>query len=159
MSSQPRESLPAGGGERDGDADGSAREQTGFLVLLIEDQPDHARLIQRVLDGTRFRLMHARDGEEGLAMALQYRPDLVLFDMGLPGIEGMQVALALRQDPSMADVRLVAVTAWDQDMLLGHSYDAYIRKPIEVGRFVQTIEDVLAAPPRRGPAAEGPSGA
>lgn len=146
--------TPSAGRTGEG-ADPAGYDPASPVVLLIEDDLDHARLIARVLAGSRFRLMHARDGEEGLAMARQHRLDIVLFDMGLPGIEGMEVALELRRDPAFNHLRFVVVSSWDQDMLRGNRFDAYIQKPIEVGKVVDTLEGVLAAAPRRG---DGDSG-
>ena len=90
-------------------------QQAAPLVLLIEDNADNARLVQRVLANSRFRLMHARDGESGQRMAMDYRPDLILLDLGLPDIEGQRVAVAIRQAPELRGVKLVAVTAWPEE--------------------------------------------
>ncbi len=117
------------------------------LVLLIEDNSDNARLVQRVLANSRFRLMHARDGESGQRMAVEYRPQLILLDLGLPDIEGQKVALFIRQAPELRTVKLVAVTAWPEEtgreMVRAYGCDGYIPKPIDVRRFIEQLEELL----------------
>ncbi len=122
-------------------------QQAAPLVLLIEDNADNARLVQRVLANSRFRLMHARDGESGQRMAMDYRPDLILLDLGLPDIEGQRVAVAIRQAPELRGVKLVAVTAWPEEtgreMVRAYGCDAYIPKPIDIRRFTEQLEEIL----------------
>ncbi|MCB0215602.1 MAG: response regulator [Chloroflexi bacterium] len=131
-------------GRIDADADRAAITQ----VLLIEDNPDNARLVQRVLARTDYRLMHAWDGESGLKLIMEYRPDIVLLDLGLPDIDGQTLATIIRRMPELADLRLIAVTAWPEEtareMVRAYGCDGFISKPINVRTFAQQIADFVA---------------
>jgi two-component system cell cycle response regulator DivK len=114
---------------------------------MIEDNPDNARLVQRVLAQTDYRLMHAWDGESGLKMAMEYLPDIILLDLGLPDVDGQTLASFIRRLPELSQSRLIAVTAWPEEtareMVRAYGCDGYISKPINVRTFVQDIEAYL----------------
>ncbi len=116
-------------------------------ILLIEDNPDNARLVQRVLDGTGFRLMHAWDGESGLKMVMEYRPHVILLDLGLPDVDGQTLASFIRRDPDLAGTKMIAVTAWPEEtareMVRAYGCDGYISKPIDVRNFVGQISALI----------------
>jgi two-component system cell cycle response regulator DivK len=125
-----------------------ARTSNVRHIVMIEDNPDNARLIQRVLAGSTYRLMHAWDGESGLKMALEYRPDIILLDLGLPDIDGQTLATFIRRAPELADTVLIAVTAWPEEtareMVRAYGCDGYISKPIQVRSFIEQMESFRA---------------
>jgi len=116
-------------------------------ILLIEDYPDSARLVFRALKPYAYHLLHALDGESGLKMAIEEKPDLILLDLGLPDVEGQTIAALIRSVPELAHVRLVAVTAWPPDTAaqMAHAYgcDGYISKPISPREFPSQIAAYL----------------
>lgn len=119
-------------------------------ILVIEDNSLNLELMNDLLGSAGHSVWLAGDGETGLAMALQQRPDLVLCDIQLPGIDGHAVALAMRADPALAGVPLVAVTAaamaGDRDRALAAGFDAIVAKPIEPSAFLARIQPYLPGP-------------
>ena len=125
-------------------------------ILLIEDNHDSARIVMRTLRPHGYRLLHAADGENGLIMATQEKPDLILLDLGLPDLEGQTLAGLIKSKPETARVPLVAVTAWPPDtasqMARAYGCDGYISKPISPKAFPSQIAAYVA--PRDQDAAE-----
>jgi two-component system, cell cycle response regulator DivK len=118
-------------------------------VLLIEDSVESRILVERVLGASGYDMFYATDGETGIQLAIEEEPDLVLIDIGLPDIDGHTVVALLRQIPELADVPLVAITAWPadiaQDMCERYGYDGVIIKPISVRNFPKQIARYLSA--------------
>lgn len=116
-------------------------------ILQIEDNFANKLLIERVLEPLPYRLLHAEDGETGVALAIEEKPDLILIDMGLPDIDGQTVVTLLRQIPEMKDVPIVAVTAWPADtaekMARRYGCDGCITKPINVKNFPEQVAAFL----------------
>jgi len=120
-------------------------------VLVIEDNVDAADVLREMLLIWDHEVEVARDGREGLLKARSFRPDLVLCDIGLPGMDGYEVAEAIRSDPSIASTYLVAITGYaspdDERKVARAGFHRYLPKPVPV----DVIEDVLlSAPSRRG---------
>ncbi len=117
-------------------------------ILLIEDNADSARLVIRVLKPHGYRMLHAFDGESGLQMAVEEKPDLILVDLGLPDLDGQTVVALIRGMPDLGRVPLVAVTAWPPDtaeqMIKAYGCDGYISKPISPRTFPSQIAAYLA---------------
>ncbi|MEO6195077.1 MAG: response regulator [Thermoanaerobaculia bacterium] len=104
-------------------------------VLVVEDNRDAAESLGLFLELCGFGVTLAYNGPEGLEAAKSVRPDIVLCDIGLPGMDGFQVASALRQDPATADVRLIAVTGYGQEedrrRALAAGFDIHLVKPVD----------------------------
>lgn len=117
-------------------------------ILQIEDNQANKLLIERVLEPHGYRLLHAADGETGVSMALDEKPDLILMDMGLPDIDGQTVVTLLKQIPELQRVPIVAVTAWPAEMAekmaLRYGCDGCIIKPIDVKQFPAQVAHFLA---------------
>lgn len=112
-------------------------------ILQIEDNLANKLLIERVLEPHAYRLLHAADGQTGVSLAIDEKPDLILIDMGLPDIDGQTVVTLLRQIPDLQQVPIVAVTAWPAEMAekmaLRYGCNACITKPIDVKTFPAQI--------------------
>lgn len=112
-------------------------------ILLIEDIPDNASLVKRILASQGYTITWAASAEEGLAQAEQNLPDMILLDLGLPDIDGQTLVGYLRQVPGMEAVPIIAVTAWPEEtarlMVTAYGCNGYISKPIDVRQFIQTI--------------------
>jgi two-component system cell cycle response regulator DivK len=120
------------------------------LVLVIEDNEDNAELLLRVLKARGYATLHAPDGETGLQLAFEHKPDLILLDLGLPDIDGQTVASQLRASPDFAKVPIVAVTAWPEEtartMVEVYGCNGYISKPVNIAKFPDQIAAYLAHP-------------
>ncbi len=112
-------------------------------ILLIEDYADNARLVMRTLKPYDYHVLHAADGESGLTLAIEEKPDLVLLDLGLPDVEGQTLVSLIRNVPGLAHVPIVAVTAWPpataRQMIEAYGCDGYISKPISPRTFPSQI--------------------
>lgn len=118
------------------------------LVLVIEDNEDNAELLLRVLKAKGYSTLHAPDGETGLQLAFDHKPNLILLDLGLPDIDGQTVASQLRASPEFAHVPIVAVTAWPEEtartMVEVYGCTGYISKPVNVAKFPDQVAAYLA---------------
>lgn len=120
-------------------------------IVMIEDNPNNARLIERVLAPSGYELHHAWDGESGLKLLLEKTPDLILLDLGLPDVDGQTLATLIRRLPNLSHVPVIAVTAWPAEtaweMIRAYGCDGYIPKPIDTRTFVDEIAAYLADEP------------
>jgi two-component system cell cycle response regulator len=118
-------------------------------ILLIEDNPDNLDLMSYLLTAYGHAVTTAEDGESGIAAARTSRPDLIACDIHLPGVDGYDVATALKSDPTLADVPVIAVTALamvgDRERILAAGFDGYITKPIDPQRVVGELDAYLPA--------------
>jgi two-component system cell cycle response regulator len=121
-------------------------------ILVIEDNPANMELVRYVLEAFGYTVIEASDGEKGLELARTAPPDLVICDLQLPGIDGIEVAKRFRALPALAGVPLIAVTAYamvgDRERVLAAGFDGYISKPLDPQAFVPQIAAFLksAAP-------------
>jgi two-component system, cell cycle response regulator DivK len=115
----------------------------GTLVLIVEDNEKNLKLARDVLQFHGFRTVEATTGEEGVAMALEHRPDLVLMDIALPGIDGVDATAALKAEPITASIPVVALTASvmqaDRTRFEQAGFAGLIAKPIDVLTFPDQV--------------------
>ncbi len=115
-------------------------------VLYVEDNRANRILIGRLLD-SRYDLVFAEDGETGLRLAEEIKPDLILMDIGLPDFDGQTVGAMIRQIPELKDVRIVALTAWPEaavsELVSRYNFNGSISKPIDVSTFPALVESYL----------------
>ncbi len=126
-------------------------------VLVVEDNEVNLELMRYLLSAYGHEVLAARDGEEGLRMLRQMRPEIVVCDMEMPRLDGPGLARAARADPSIGTIPLLAVTSnamvGDRARFLDAGFDDYHAKPIDPARFVPWLEAHLGGPPPRAPAA------
>jgi two-component system cell cycle response regulator DivK len=117
-------------------------------ILLIEDIEDSANIVRKVLTANGYEFLWARTAKEGLQLAKEIQPDLILLDLGLPDMDGQTISFYLREEPSLSKVPLVAMTAWPEDtalkMVKAYHLDAYIGKPFVLKTFLAKIQSLLA---------------
>lgn len=117
------------------------------VILIIEDNVRNLKLARDILNHIGYRTLEAENAEDGLALARAQRPDLVLMDVQLPGMDGVEALGHLRTDPLTADIPVVALTAFamrdDRDRLLAVGFDAYLEKPLNVPEFPSQIAACL----------------
>ncbi|MEA2647104.1 MAG: hypothetical protein QOE92_2187 [Chloroflexota bacterium] len=123
------------------------RDQVSKLILVVEDNPSNLELTRMVLSGGGFRVEAAIDGQEGLLKAKELQPALILMDLQLPGIGGLEVTRSLKLDPETANIKVVALTAnamkGAREEALQAGCVGYITKPIDVKRFVRDVTEFL----------------
>lgn len=121
---------------------------SGELILVIEDNEINRKLVRDVLKFRGFEVVEAGTGEEGLASAKARKPDLVLMDIQLPGIDGVTALRYLRADPETRDIPVIALTASalpeERDQILAAGFDGYETKPIRVLRLAELVREGLA---------------
>ncbi|HTL18392.1 MAG TPA: response regulator [Patescibacteria group bacterium] len=112
-------------------------------ILVIEDNPMNLELVTDLLEGSLFRVTQAHTAEEGLRLARELMPDLVLMDISLPGMDGLAATRALKADSTTRHLPVVALTAHamqgDQAIALEAGCDGYVTKPIDTRSFSKTI--------------------
>jgi DNA-binding response OmpR family regulator len=116
-------------------------------VLIADDQANMRQLVRLTLETGRFEIFEAPDGDAALALARRERPDLVFLDWTMPGLPGIEVCRALRDDPANDGMRIVMLTARSQpdDRDAAHSMgaDDYITKPFSPIQLLEKVRDVL----------------
>ena len=126
-------------------------------VLVIEDDPLNRKLVHALLSFGGYAVIEAGTAEAGIAMAREMRPDCIIMDIRLPGMDGMSATRVLKQDPLLRTIPVIALTAYamsgDEEKAIEAGCDAYITKPIESAHFLGTFQSLLqrtAAPAAHG---------
>jgi len=119
----------------------------GELILLVEDNDNNRLLIRDVLQASGYRLVEAENAEDGLRLAAEQRPALILMDIQLPGMNGIEALQRLRGDPATRAIPVIAVTAsamtQDRRQIMAAGFDGYQPKPISVKGFLQAVREIL----------------
>jgi two-component system, cell cycle response regulator DivK len=117
-------------------------------VLIVEDNELNMKLFHDLLDSQGYETLQTREGLQALAMAREHRPDLILMDIQLPEISGLEVTKWLKEDEELAHIPVVAVTAFamkgDEERIREGGCEAYISKPISVMGFLDTVKRYVA---------------
>jgi len=116
-------------------------------ILVVEDNDQNLYLVTFILERNGYEVESARDGSEGIARAASSRPDLILLDIQLPGMDGYEVARRLRAIPGLGGIPVVAVTSYamagDREKALAAGCSGYIEKPINPDTFMGQVEGFL----------------
>jgi two-component system, cell cycle response regulator DivK len=119
------------------------------LILIIEDNEKNRKLVRDVLQVKGYKTLESETAEEGLKLALEKSPALVLMDIQLPGIDGITALKQLRADPQTKSIPVIAITASamtnNRQAMLAEGFDGYQSKPIGVKDFLGEMERVLAS--------------
>lgn len=117
------------------------------VILLVEDMEDNRELARFLLEADGHEVIEATSGLEALKRARARRPDLVLMDLSLPGMDGWQATRHLLAEPEMAGVPIVAVTAHamagDRERVLSAGFAGYVAKPLDIGAFTGQVRGFL----------------
>ena len=130
------------------------------VVLVVEDNALNMKLIRSLLQMGKYRVLEAEDAETGLALARQSRPDLILMDIQLPGMDGLAATRALKEDPGLREIPVLALTAHamqgDELKALEAGCSGYITKPIDTRNFLKTLEPFTREPKEMPDVEENP---
>ena len=121
----------------------------GELILIIEDNEKNRKLVRDVLRVKGYKTIEAETAEEGIRLAIEQLPALILMDVQLPGTDGITALKQLKADARTKSIRVIAVTAsamtYKRQTMLAEGFDGYQSKPISVKDFLGEIERVLAS--------------
>jgi two-component system cell cycle response regulator DivK len=116
-------------------------------ILIVEDNPRNLRLLTMTLRGKGYNLLQATDGEEALALAVEARPDLIIMDIQLPKLDGLEVMRRLRVTPEFSQTPIVALTAYamkgDREKAIAAGCDTYVLKPINTRQLPGLVAEML----------------
>jgi len=118
-------------------------------ILIAEDNPVNRELLRELLEVRGYEVFEAYDGLQALAMVEQVCPDLLVLDLGMPGLDGFGVIRRIRADPGHANLRVLAATAYamrdDREKVLEAGFDGYISKPISPAALKQEIDRLIGS--------------
>ena len=116
-------------------------------ILLVEDHEDNRRIVRDLLTPAGYEVVEALTGNEGVAMAETHRPDLILMDIQLPGLDGYEVTRRIKADPALNDIPIIAVTSYalsgDEEKARAAGCDAYVTKPYSPRQLLMKIREFL----------------
>ena len=116
-------------------------------ILIVEDNEKNMKLVRDIVRHNGHATLEALTGEEGVQLAIDHRPDLILMDIQLPGIDGIEALRRIRAQPLLDAVPVIAVSASvmpdDQRHIVGSGFDAFVPKPISLKPFVAVVERLL----------------
>jgi len=116
-------------------------------VLIVEDNELNMKLFHDLLEAQGYETLETREGLQALSLARLHRPDLILMDIQLPEISGLEVTKWLKEDDELAKIPVIAVTAFamkgDEERIREGGCEAYLSKPISVGLFLETVRKFL----------------
>ena len=119
------------------------------LILIVEDNETNRKLLRDVLQFKGYRTIEAETGEDGVTLAMRHKPDLILMDYQLPGIDGIEAFRRIRNASDTAHIPIVAITASampeEAKKMKEAGFDGFLTKPINVKGFVQFVADVFSA--------------
>ena len=126
----------------------------GESTLVIDDNPQNLKLVRVLLLSEGYQVRTAADAEEGLRILTSFTPRLVLMDLQLPGMDGLELTRRLKSDPALGGVIVIALTAYamkgDREKALAAGCDDYVSKPINTSGLVKIIAAHLARRPPQG---------
>ena len=116
-------------------------------ILVIEDNELNMKLVKSLLKMGNYGILEATDAETGLKLLHEKKPDLILMDIQLPGMDGLTATKIIKTDPDMKDIPVVAFTSFamdgDEDIALNAGCVGYITKPLDTQNFLETLEEFL----------------
>ena len=122
-------------------------------ILIVEDNEKNMKLVRDILQFKGYQTIEAVTGNQGLALARERQPDLILMDIQLPDINGIEALRQIRAEPALSKTPVVAVSASvmpdEQQKIVASGFDAYITKPIDLKSFVATVEKFAGIPVKK----------
>ena len=121
---------------------------TAKTVLVVEDNELNMKLFHDLLEAHGYNILQTKDGIEALRIAREHHPDLILMDIQLPEVSGLEVTRWIKEDDDLKEIPVIAVTAFamkgDEEKIRDGGCEAYISKPISVAHFLETVQRFLA---------------
>ena len=118
------------------------------LILIVEDNEKNMKLVRDILQAKGYQTLEAVNAEDGIVLAVENKPDLVLMDIQLPGMNGIEALKVLRADPTTAHIPVVAITAsvmqQNKQQVMDSGFNGFIEKPINLRQFLASVQSVLS---------------
>ena len=134
--------MDGSAGVTDNSANGAAK-----TVLVVEDNELNMKLFHDLLEAHGYNILQTKDGMDALRIAREHKPDLILMDIQLPEVSGLEVTKWIKEDENLKSIPVVAVTAFamkgDEEKIRDGGCEAYIAKPISVTNFLETVQRFL----------------
>src|SRR5574340_209914 len=115
-------------------------------ILVVEDNKNNRRLLKDILVHYEYEVIEATNGEEGVSLAIEHKPDLILMDIQMPVMNGFRARKVLKENPDTKHIKVVAVTSYamkgDREKIFKAGFDAYITKPIDTKQLSQIVKDL-----------------
>ena len=116
-------------------------------ILIVEDNPQNRLLVKDVLEFHGYEIIEAADGQSGIEMAKNHKPDLILMDIQMPVMDGITAGKILRENPDTKNIKMIAVTSFamlgDKERVMEAGFDHYIAKPINTRELPTLIAEIL----------------
>ena len=123
-------------------------------ILIVEDNEKNRILIRDILQHFGYETIEAENGEEGIRMAKEHRPDLILMDMQMPVMDGFKAIKALRADPGTEKIKIIAITSFsmkgDREKAIEAGADDYLSKPIDTRNLIKVVRRILGEEEKGG---------
>jgi two-component system cell cycle response regulator DivK len=130
----------------------SNRAAVGRCVLIVEDNPLNMKLFSAMVAAQGYEVLQAADGSSALDLARERHPDLIIMDLQLPDMSGLDVAQSLKHGDGTSEIPIIATTAYalrgDEATIRASGCDGYMAKPIAISEFLELIESFMASAPR-----------
>jgi two-component system cell cycle response regulator DivK len=124
-------------------------DNSGKCILIVEDNPLNMKLFSAMVASQGYGVLQAGDGLSGIDLARQEQPDLIIMDVDLPGISGLEATRLLKGDPATCDIPIIITTAYQYDDEISASgCDGFMAKPITVAEFVALIDRLMNEDPQ-----------
>ena len=124
-------------------------------ILIVEDNELSMKLFHDLLDAHGYTTLATNDGREALPIVREHRPDLILMDLQLPGVSGLEIIKLIKEDADLKSIPVVTITAdattWDAKTMRELGCEAHLTKPITLTSFIDTIDKVFSRPTKIGP--------
>src|SRR5919107_4656930 len=133
---------------------GVTNRRTARKVLIVEDNELNMKLFNDLLEAHGYTTLQTKDGRQALSIARTHRPDLILMDIQLPEVSGLEITKWLKADEDLRSIPVIAITAFamkgDEERIREGGCEAYLSKPISVAKFIATVKTYLDADSGRG---------
>ncbi|MBU0567348.1 response regulator [bacterium] len=118
------------------------------IILIVEDEPKNIKLVRDLLQVSGYATLEATDGKQGVALASEKKPDLILMDIMMPVMNGFSATKILKSDPRTKDIPIIALTSFamegDEEKILEAGCDGYMSKPIDIHRLLDMVAEYLS---------------
>jgi two-component system cell cycle response regulator DivK len=118
------------------------------MILIVEDEPKNLKLFRDLLNASGYKTIEATDGKQGVELAKAKKPDLILMDVMMPKMDGLEATRILKADATTSNIPILALTSYamkgDKERILQAGCDGYLAKPINIKEFLQEVTKYLS---------------